>query len=113
MDAAQRAKEVIAKQEAGWIDHTDERRVSVKLGDTTVAESSDSIMLWQFGRHVEPTYFFSRDNIRMEYLVASAEKYGKQFWTVKVGDLLVENCQLMRFTLVELSIFSVDAIDEI
>ncbi len=60
-----------------------ERWVRVKFGGEIVADSKRPTLLLQYGPGALPTYFFSREHVRMDLLQASGEHDGKHFWTVK------------------------------
>ena len=67
------------------------RWVRVKLGLETVADSKTPLLLAQFGLHVSPTYFFTRDEITMDRLVPSGQQHGMQYWSVTSESQMIKD----------------------
>src|SRR5271157_4797005 len=71
------------------------RRVRVKLGGETIADTTRAHLLFET-RHL-PIYYFPRADVRMDLLRASdyhtfcPYKGTASYWTVAVGDKVVEN----------------------
>jgi uncharacterized protein (DUF427 family) len=78
-DADVQAKAMLGSAEPSY------RWVRVKVGEETIADSSSPILLLQYGPDVLPTYFFTRDEVRMDQLVPSADRDGKRFWTIELN----------------------------
>lgn len=68
-----------------------ERWVRVQFGGETIADSKHPILLLQYGPGLLPTYFFSRETVRMDLLEAGEEKDDRRYWTVKVNDTEAQN----------------------
>jgi uncharacterized protein (DUF427 family) len=62
------------------------RRIRVRLGDRTVAESDRALLLIHYGPDGLPTYFVPRDDVRPDALVdESPSPHGGSTWTVRAG----------------------------
>jgi uncharacterized protein (DUF427 family) len=62
--------------------------VRVKFGGETIADSKRALLLIQYGPARMPTYYFPREDVRMEALEPAAHDPAR--WTVRVGDRVAE-----------------------
>lgn len=71
------------------------RRVRVVFADATVADSKRVMLLLEFGRL--PVFYFPMEDVRMDLMEASEHrthsplKGEASYWTLRVGDRMVEN----------------------
>lgn len=75
------------------------RWVRVRLGDVTVADSKSTLLSRQFGRGILPTYYFRREDVRMDLLEPAGPFPGPDdatSWNVRAGDHVVEHGALVR-----------------
>ncbi len=69
------------------------RWIRVKFGGEIVADSKRALLLRQYGPGRLPTYYFPRDDVRMDRLEPAAGDRrldGPSTWTIKVGDKVAE-----------------------
>ena len=90
MEVVDRTREGMERLMRGAIEPSG-RWVRVKHGDTVIAESRTPLLLIQFGPNVMPTYFFTLDEINMDYLASSQETDGKRYWSVTVNGTKLDN----------------------
>jgi uncharacterized protein (DUF427 family) len=70
------------------------RWVRVKFGGEFIADSKRALLFRQYGPGQLPTYYFPRDDVRMDALGPAAhdDRAGETMrWTVRVGDRVAEN----------------------
>jgi uncharacterized protein (DUF427 family) len=70
------------------------RWVRVKFGDEIVADSKRVLLFRQYGPSRLPTYYFPREDVRMDVLEPAAHDHHlgeTTYWTIKVGDRVAEN----------------------
>jgi uncharacterized protein (DUF427 family) len=62
------------------------RWVRARFGGETVADSTRAVLLVRYGPDGLPTYFFPRDDVRLDLLEEEGERDGRRRWTVRAGD---------------------------
>lgn len=74
------------------------RRISVKFNGQIIADTKEALIVHERGR--VPVYYFPSDDVRTDYLVPASQetqcaiKGTASYWTVVVGDQLIENAAI-------------------
>jgi uncharacterized protein (DUF427 family) len=67
------------------------RRVRVKLGEETIAESKSPLLLIQFGPGILPTYFFTHEEAAMDRLTSPVDRNGRRYWALEMNGQRIED----------------------
>ena len=65
-----------------------ERWVRAQVNGEWVVDSKRPFLVWEHNKY--PTYFFPRDDVRMDWLTESAQTKARAFWNLQVGERVIE-----------------------
>ncbi len=65
-----------------------ERWVRAQVGDEFVVDSKRPLLVWEHGKY--PTYFFPREDVRMDCLEEAGQTSSRTFWDLTVNGQLVK-----------------------
>ena len=65
-----------------------QRWVRARVGGEWVVDSKRPFLVWEHDKY--PTYFFPRADVRLDWLIESAQTNTRQFWDLQLSDQLIE-----------------------
>ena len=61
-----------------------QRWVRAQVGDKFLVDSKRPLLVWEHGKY--PTYFFPRDDVRLDWLTQTGQTSSRVFWDLTVAD---------------------------
>lgn len=65
-----------------------ERWVRAQVSGAYVVDSKRPLLVWEHDKY--PSYFFPRQDVRMDWLAETAQTNSRTFWNLRVGDQVIE-----------------------